>query len=110
MLTHPGGPQNMIAPRFPDLSRFLSNEWGPVKCFCPMKSSRLCGRSLSARGVLFFAVASNARLLVSFSSPTTGCTTKDETSSFRFFWDGSPRSTSEGMVDMRGGFGLLVRL
>ena len=104
MLTHPGGPQNMIPPRFPDPSRFLSNECGPVKCFCPTNSSRLCGRSLSARGALAFAVVSHTRLFVRMSLPDTS--REDETSTFRFFLDGPSQSTSGMMpAEIRDGPG-----
>ena len=99
LLTHPGGPQNMILPRFPDPSRFLSNELGPVKCSCPTNSSSLCGRSLSARGALVFVVGSNVRLLAYFWPLNAGCVTaKDEVSTFRFFLDGPSEFISEEMA------------
>ena len=89
----------MMLPKFPDPSKFLSSEWGPVKCFCPTNSSRLCGRTLSARGMLIFAVTSNARLLVWL--PDTGYViAKEETLSFRFFLDGPSETISGEIVDM----------
>ena len=51
-LSHPGGPQNIALSEDARLvSTFRSKESTPVRWLWPTKSSRVCGLSLSARGI-----------------------------------------------------------
>ncbi len=48
----PGGPQRITDESLSFSMRLLKGFEGPSKCVCPTTSSRVCGRSLSARGAL----------------------------------------------------------
>lgn len=49
-LTYPGGPQNIMLPVAPLRIKPMRSDSGAVRCGCPTKSCRFCGRSRSARG------------------------------------------------------------
>ena len=46
----PGGPQNIIEGIFPDSKNFLMGPFSPVRCSCPMRSSRVLGLYFDAKG------------------------------------------------------------
>jgi hypothetical protein len=51
---HHGGHQRIIEGTFPASIYFLSGFQFPKRCFCPMISSSDFGRSMDARGLIFF--------------------------------------------------------
>ena len=50
VLPVPGGPQNIMEGIFPDSKNFLMGPFSPVRCSCPMRSSRVLGLYFDAKG------------------------------------------------------------
>lgn len=53
VLPVPGGPQNIIEGIFSESKNFLMGPLSPIRCFCPMKSSKVLGLYFDANGSWF---------------------------------------------------------
>ncbi len=50
VLPVPGGPQNIMDGIFPDSKNFFMGPFSPMRCCCPMRSSRVLGLYFDAKG------------------------------------------------------------